>query len=142
MKTYSIDTLHTPIKEEDRFAKAKSMSEPNLFVIDNSEDTLHTPIKEEDRFSKAKTMSAVDKYTKDQLSDVSSIVDEILSNIEGAYVQEIYAPKQTHAIYGLNQSNVNLIKEKLTKLGATKFRIIKNNYGFTTICFHLGKMIK
>jgi hypothetical protein len=53
------------------------------------------------------------------------------------YVQPIFDPNQTHAVYGVGNdpAEINEVKRKLKEYGATLFRVVKNGYGFAIICF-------
>ena len=53
------------------------------------------------------------------------------------YVKPIFSPKQNYAVYGVANEKfyIDEVKERLTKIGASKFRLVKNEFGFAIICF-------
>jgi len=54
-------------------------------------------------------------------------------------IQELFDPIQTHAVYGIRDKNdLDVLKYEIkeAKLG-NRFRQIKNQYGFYTLCFKL-----
>lgn len=56
------------------------------------------------------------------------------------YVQTLFDPVQTHALYGLSKENVLEFKEKLKKMGANRFRTVTNHYGRKILCFSAKKI--
>jgi ABC-type amino acid transport system permease subunit len=71
---------------------------------------------------------------------------EILSNIKknlprGAYIQTVFDPVQTHAIYGIGPDDIPYLKEyiKKNKYG-NYFRVVKTAYKTIVIlCFKIKK---
>ncbi len=57
----------------------------------------------------------------------------------GGYIQTLFDPQQTHAVYGCTQDSLDKLKLTLKYLGANKFRLVKNN-GFPILCFNASKM--
>lgn len=55
------------------------------------------------------------------------------------YVKPIFSPKQNYAVYGVANElyEINTVKERLTKIGASSFRLVKNDFGFAIICFNI-----
>lgn len=53
------------------------------------------------------------------------------------YIQPLFDPVQTHAVYGVRNdpAEVNEVKRKLKENGASRFRVVKNAYGFAIVCF-------
>ena len=53
------------------------------------------------------------------------------------YVQELFDPVQTHAVYGTNddKEEITSVISKLKSIGATRFRVVKNDYGKAIVCF-------
>lgn len=56
----------------------------------------------------------------------------------GSYVQNIFDHIQTHALYGIPKEDVSRAKEELGNIGAKRFRMVKNSYGFYIICFKIS----
>lgn len=54
---------------------------------------------------------------------------------EGRYVQKIFDPIQTHALYGIPVEDLSEFKKQLRELGAKRFRQVKASHGFVTLCF-------
>ena len=57
----------------------------------------------------------------------------------GRYIQTIFDPIQTHALYGITADELPKFKEKLKKLGARKFRTCGRK-GFKILCFKINKI--
>ena len=47
----------------------------------------------------------------------------------------LYDPRQTHALLGVNNEELDFYKNKLKELGAYKFRKVKVDKNTTTLCF-------
>ena len=58
----------------------------------------------------------------------------------GHYVQTLFDPVQTHAVYGVTEDTIATVKANLMKAGANRFRIIKNKFGFRIVCFSAKKI--
>jgi hypothetical protein len=64
----------------------------------------------------------------------------------GVYIQSIFDPRQTHAVYGLCEHTAPQCKDQLKQLGATQFRTVKcKNHqgkpnGFLILCFNSKKI--
>ena len=61
---------------------------------------------------------------------------------DGTYIQKLFDPIQSHAIYGVDVKDAPEMKDKLKQCGAFKFRVIKNVYNKAVICFALRKGAK
>ena len=60
----------------------------------------------------------------------------------GSYIQQLFDPVQTHAVYGITESDIPNLKHRLTILGAKRFRNVKCvNSDFRILCFS-AKSIK
>lgn len=57
----------------------------------------------------------------------------------GGYIQTIFDLHQTHAIYSCTELSLFQLKPILKKLGANKFRLVKNN-GLPILCFNGSKI--
>ena len=57
----------------------------------------------------------------------------------GAYIQSIFDPVQSHAVYGIHEENLNEVKEILKLCGANKFRTIKGTKGWRILAFNFKK---
>ena len=62
-----------------------------------------------------------------------------MNTVLGFQVQELFDPVQTHAVYGVPHNQADEVKQRLKELGAVRFRMVKNRYGFTIVCFKLKK---
>lgn len=62
-----------------------------------------------------------------------------MNTVLGYQVQELFDPVQTHAVYGVPHEQADEVKQRLKQLGAVRFRMVKNRYGFTIVCFKLKK---
>ena len=61
----------------------------------------------------------------------------VTHQFRGSYVQTIFDPIQTHALYGITKSQKDDAIEELKEIGAKRFRVVNNRYGFSIICFKL-----
>jgi len=53
-----------------------------------------------------------------------------------SYIQSVYDPKQTHALYGIYKDEVDGWKEELKKnKGISSFRVVKTKHEYAIICF-------
>lgn len=61
------------------------------------------------------------------------------TRFQGSYIQELFDPVQTHAIYGVSKSRMNEAKDMLKKHGAKRFRIVNPRAAkdLVIICFKL-----
>jgi hypothetical protein len=71
-----------------------------------------------------------------------------ISHIGGRiYIQTLFDPHQTHAVYGLDKCTFDQCKDQLKQLGANRFRTVncKNAQGkpngFLILCFNANKII-
>lgn len=68
-------------------------------------------------------LKQVGKYAFDMT--LEDIKIETRMEFNGSYVQKIFDPIQTHAIYGIETSRVDEARSKLVELGARKLRVTK-----------------
>jgi hypothetical protein len=87
-----------------------------------------------------KTM-ITNKITKERKKEIGCIISELIGSTydSGVYWQDVYDYVQSHAIYGISKDRVDDYKNKLKKLGATKFRVVKNS-GNPILCFNAEKI--
>jgi len=74
----------------------------------------------------------------DDEDDIGLSLERSLRTLSWKYtVGKIYDYIRTHAVYGVpnNPDAINRVKEVLSKNGATKFKVVKNDYGFAIVCF-------
>ena len=74
----------------------------------------------------------------DDEDDIALSLEKSLKTLSSKYtVGKIYDYIRTHAVYGVpnNPDAINRVKEVLSKNGATKFKVVKNDYGFAIVCF-------
>ena len=64
-------------------------------------------------------------------------MSDVISQFQGSYIQTLNDPIQTHALYGVLTSDITNAKLALSQQGATRFRVVKNSYGFAIICFKI-----
>jgi len=58
----------------------------------------------------------------------------------GCYVQTLFDPIQTHALYGVRKEDKIEIRHILKdECGVTHIRMVNNGYGYTIICFKIKK---
>jgi hypothetical protein len=63
---------------------------------------------------------------------------KVLNRFSGTYINKIYDPIQTHALYGLGKDNLDQAKRLLKEDGAKRFRVVKTNTnGLVILCFKL-----
>ena len=56
----------------------------------------------------------------------------------GYEVRELFDPVQTHAVYKVEESQVDYIKNALCEMGAKRFRVVKTGIkGLKIVCFKL-----
>jgi hypothetical protein len=60
-----------------------------------------------------------------------------MKEILGHQVRTLFDPVQTHAVYGLVGDEVDEVKDALKAVGAVRFRLVKNHYGRTAVCFKI-----
>lgn len=53
------------------------------------------------------------------------------------YIQTIHDPVQSHALYGTpyDKKEIEDVNQRLKNIGASRFRVIKNDYQMAIICF-------
>lgn len=74
-------------------------------------------------------------------SAMNSKLNGVLCNFHPErYVQKMFDPVQTHALYGITESAVADIKIRLKDLGATRFRVVKTRSAFRILCFNASKI--
>jgi hypothetical protein len=61
----------------------------------------------------------------------------VTSQFRGSYVQTLFDPVQTHALYGVLKRDAAEAKEALKAIGAKRFRVVNNSFGFSIICFKI-----
>jgi hypothetical protein len=64
--------------------------------------------------------------------------NEVTRQFRGSYVQTVFDPVQTHALYGITKGEAAEAKEALKAIGAKRFRVVNNSYGFAIICFKIN----
>ena len=64
-------------------------------------------------------------------------LNDVTYQFRGSYIQTIFDPIQTHALYGVMKDDAPKAKKLLKEAGASRFRVIKNNFGFAIICFKI-----
>jgi hypothetical protein len=70
------------------------------------------------------------------MNDLSSIT----RYRRGTYIQTLFDPVQTHAVYGVTADNLSEVKKELKALGATRFRVLKTGFGtLRIVCFKYSK---
>jgi hypothetical protein len=81
------------------------------------------------------------RITNERKKEIGKIINELLyfTYDSGVYWQDIYDHTQSHAIYGIPKDKVDDYKYKLKKLGATRFRVVKNS-GNPILCFNAEKI--
>ena len=63
--------------------------------------------------------------------------NEVTRQFRGSYVQTLFDPVQTHALYGVLKRDAAEAKEALKAIGAKRFRVVNNSFGFSIICFKI-----
>lgn len=61
----------------------------------------------------------------------------VTNQFRGSYVQTIFDPIQTHALYGVSKTQKDDAKAALKKIGAKRFRVVNNDFGMSIICFKI-----
>jgi hypothetical protein len=61
----------------------------------------------------------------------------VTNKFRGSYVQTLFDPVQTHALYGIPKRDAAEAKEALKAIGAKRFRVVNNSFGFSIICFKI-----
>ena len=64
--------------------------------------------------------------------------NEVTRQFRGSYVQTLFDPVQTHALYGIPKRDADEAKEALKAIGAKRFRVVNNAFGFSIICFKIN----
>ena len=105
-------------------------------------DVLSGSLITEDSYTK-ETLNedAAGRIPKEQLNKIEEYLGKLYPNNygNGKYYKRLFDPVQSHAIYGLTDINVDKEKEKLKKLDARNFRIVKSSV-FRILCFDASKM--
>ena len=60
---------------------------------------------------------------------------KITSINRGIYIQKIYDPIQTHAVYGITKEDLDKVKKVLTDYKCSRFRTVKTRTNFIILCF-------
>ncbi|UOK16813.1 hypothetical protein [Vibrio phage phiKT1024] len=62
-----------------------------------------------------------------------------MNTFNGHQVAKIFDPVQTHVIHGVRSSEIDSLKAELKRVGAVRFRSVKNRYLEDTVslCFKL-----
>lgn len=50
---------------------------------------------------------------------------QVTNDFRGSYIQSLFDPVQTHALYGIWKDDLEEAKKILKKNGATRFRVVK-----------------
>jgi hypothetical protein len=61
----------------------------------------------------------------------------VTNRFSGSFVQTLFDPVQTHALYGIPKRDAAEAKEALKAIGAKRFRVVNNSFGFSIICFKI-----
>jgi hypothetical protein len=51
-------------------------------------------------------------------------LSKITQHRQGTYIQKLFDPVQTHAIYGVSAESLLSVKKELKEAGATHFRVL------------------
>jgi phospholipase/lecithinase/hemolysin len=62
-------------------------------------------------------------------------IKNVTSKFHGSYIETIFDPIQTHALYGVTKSFKNEAVSALKEAGAKRLRVVSNKFGFVIICF-------
>ena len=73
---------------------------------------------------------------------MTSEIRDVVRQFRGSYIQTIFDPVQTHALYGVTKSDRDEAKAALKKAGAGRLRVVSNRHGFVIICFKVKKFTK
>jgi hypothetical protein len=86
-------------------------------------------------------MIVTNKISKERKGEIANALRNFINSTydSGIYWQDIYDYVQSHAIYGIPKDKVDDYKNKLKKLGVTKFRVVKNS-GNPILCFNAEKI--
>ena len=76
--------------------------------------------------------------TKEEKDQIITKYSPLIKSYSG-YMRDLFDWHQTHAIYGCDNEALRELKLILKKLGANKFRIVKNK-GYPILCFNASKM--
>ncbi len=69
---------------------------------------------------------------------LSKLTSELKSAFKGSYVQGLFDPIQTHALYGISKDDLIQAKKILSEHKATRFRTVKaTGKGFVILCFKI-----
>ena len=79
------------------------------------------------------------RMTREETHQIINRLSPLISSHSG-YIRDLFDWHQTHAVYGCDQDSLDILKPVLKKLGANKFRLVKNN-GYPILCFNASKMI-
>ena len=86
-------------------------------------------------------MTAYNKLPQDKIKDINKAIGSVTTKYSGTYFQRLWDTRQTHAVYGVTESTMDMLKDELKKIGATKFRKVKaNGHICWIICFSAEKI--
>jgi hypothetical protein len=71
--------------------------------------------------------TAFDKIPEEKVKGVTKTIEAVVSRFHGMYFQRIWDRVQTHAVYGVTEDTMDILRDELKKIGAMKFRKIKAN---------------
>lgn len=81
-------------------------------------------------------MTAFDKLPQEKINDINKTINRVVSRYWGMSFKRLFDPRQTHAVYGVTESTMDLLKTELKKIGANKFRKVKaNGHNLWILCF-------
>jgi hypothetical protein len=80
-------------------------------------------------------------FDKDWANKMSRKLDNRFKGFNNdRYVQTLFDPVQTHALYGLTKETIDSFKKQLKELGANRFRTVSTRFGFKILCFSAKKI--
>lgn len=87
-----------------------------------------------------KTATATDLLSNNAWQNAMNTQLSHAINERGCYFQTLFDPTQTHAMYGLTADTLPAAKERLTTLGANRFRVVTNKFKMKILCFSAKKI--
>ena len=66
-------------------------------------------------------------------------IHDVVRQFRGSYIQTIFDPVQTHALYGVTKSFKHEAIAALKNAGAQRLRTVSNRQSFVIICFKIKK---
>ena len=85
--------------------------------------------------------TAYDQLQKCRVKDIDNSIRSVVRRFNGMYFQRIWDRRQTHAVYGVTEDTMELLKKYLKEIGAFKFRKVKANGHISWIlCFSAEKI--